>query len=212
MAEMKVYVSEPDNLASFGDIFFDVDEADKMVKFAESLGYTVTKEDTDRRFADNNSPFRKDNVRDIDWADYKNILYIIDNRDKTDEEIVRGLKSKGSGFSITVKRGKVMTAYSNALEKITGPLTKEMKIELAKTICGKFMSGKKSMQSGIDYLKKKGCTAGIPVGDAGGYPECVKGFNSGCPKCPHNKDAGLIIKTPADIDRYNIILKENPDD
>jgi hypothetical protein len=204
MSDMIVYVSKTDGKASFGDIFFSDDEADEMVKFAEELGYDVTKEMTDKRFAEVNSPFRRINIRDIDWSDYNNILYVIEHRDKTDTQIVRGLNSEGSGFSITIKRGQIMTEYSNMLEKMNAPLTRELKVELAKVIAGKFISGRGKLANNIERMQKKGCT----VGEKEGFPECRVGFNSSCFKCPHNKSAGFPIKNDADITRHNVVYND----
>jgi hypothetical protein len=198
---MSVYVSITDGLAAFGDIFFFEGEADKMKKFAEDLGYTVEIQETDKRFSTDNSPFRKIMVRDIDWSDYNNVLYVINNRDKTDEQICSGLKSEGSGFSVTIKRGQIMTEYINLLEKIHSPITSELKVELAKIIALHFMGGVKGMENDIIGLRKHGCT----VGKVSGFPECVDGFNKECFKCPNNIN---IIGTDADISKYNFVLKK----
>jgi len=132
-----------------GDVFFDDyferEDAPKLKEFIENkLGYTVNlEEDKKREFKPVPAIWKKKVVRDINWSNYNNILYIINNRDKTDIDIVKGLHSAGSGFSITVKRGTVMTEYSKLLEAEGNKPSPEKLIEFAKKIANKFMKGKR---------------------------------------------------------------------
>lgn len=199
MTDMTVYVSTTEGLACFGDEFFDENEADKLIEFAKKLGYKVTKEVTTELFADSLNPLRRHQVRDIDWSNYRNILYVIKNRDKSDEEIVRGLHSEGSGFSITVKRGQIMTEYSNFLELDGKNVTEEKLIAVCKRIAGMFISNPSAMQDKIDELIDAGCT----VGKSSGYPECQKGFHKGCYACPWNAACKKPIKNEIDVAKFN---------
>ena len=144
----------------FFESYFDKDDAEKLKNFIEDeLGYKTTLEKEDsREFKPHPAIWKKNVVRDIDWSNYKNIIYIIKNRDNSDEDIVKGLGSEGSGFSITIKRGTVMTEYSKLLELGGNIPSEEELIEFAKKICNKFMKGKK-INVGIEVLvKDKGKT------------------------------------------------------
>lgn len=141
----EIYMLIDKNGYLFFESYFLEQDAEKLKNFIEKeLGYKVilTKDDK-REFKYYPAIWKKNVVRDIDWSNYQNILYIINNRDRTDEDIVRGLHSEGSGFSITVKRGIVMTEYSRLLELEGHKLTEEKKIEFAKNIANKFMKGKR---------------------------------------------------------------------
>ena len=199
---MTIYVSKTDNLASFGDYFFDKDDADKMKKFAETLGYKTAIEKCDERFANELNPFRKIQVRDIDWSNYKNVLFVIKNRDKTDEEIVKGLKSKGSGFSITVKRGQIMTEYSNLLELDGNNIDDEKLVEFAKRISSRFLHNKAAIKDIIKKLQNAGCT----VSKREGFPECKTGFTEACFNCQFNTMLKKPLKNDIDLNRFNTML------
>lgn len=129
----------------FFESYFLEQDAEKLKGFIEKeLGYKVIlAKDDKREFKPYPAIWKKNVVRDIDWSNYQNILYIIDNRDRADEDIVRGLHSEGSGFSITIKRGIVMTEYAKLLELEGRKLSEERKIEFAKNIANKFMKGKR---------------------------------------------------------------------
>lgn len=129
----------------FFESYFLEQDAEKLKEFIEKeLGYQVIlAKDDKREFKPYPAIWKKNVVRDIDWNNYQNILYIINNRDRTDEDIVKGLHSEGSGFSITVKRGVVMTEYAKLLELEGRQLTEDKKIEFAKSIANKFMKGKR---------------------------------------------------------------------
>ncbi len=139
----------------FFETYFDEQDADKLKTFIEKeLGYKVVlQRDNEREFKPYPAIWKKNVVRDIDWSNYHNVLYIIKNRDKSDEDIVRGLLSEGSGFSITIKRGIVMTEYAKFLEA-EGRVPSEEKLkEFSKNLAKRFMKAKR-LQAGtqITYL------------------------------------------------------------
>jgi hypothetical protein len=199
---MNIVHSTADGWACFSD-YFDEDEIPKMVEFAKSLKHTVTVEETDRRFRDVLNPLRKPNIRDIDWQNYMNIVYVIKNRDKSDEAICEGLGSAGSGFSITVRRGKIMTQYSKFLEVEGGNVTEEKLVEFAKLVANKFSVTDNAILKSIEKMKRKGCT----ILALDGFPECRTNFHADCITCPFNKDAGSPIKNEIDINRFNSVIQ-----
>ena len=141
-------------------------------------------------------------VRDIDWSNYLNIMYVIKNRKQTDEEIVKGLHSKGSGFSITIKRGYIMTDYASLLELEGNNISNEKLVEFCKNMACKFLSNEGAIKNAIDKMIKKGCT----VGSSEGFPECKTGFNESCFKCPFNPEQK--IKNDIDIVKFNGVFQK----
>lgn len=199
---MNIIHSKVDGWAVFTE-YFDEDEIPKMVEFAKSLKYSVTVEETDKRFRDILNPIRKPNIRDINWQNYANIVYVIKNRDKNDEAICEGLGSAGSGFSITVRRGKIMTEYSKFLEVEGGNVTEEKLVEFAKLLANKFSVTDNAILKSIERMKRKGCT----IMDNEGFPECRIRFHTECIGCPFNKDAGNPIRNEIDINRFNGVIQ-----
>lgn len=204
MKEISLIISTTDEMCSFANNFFDINEAEKLKEFAEKLGYTVVVEETAERFCDELNPLRKKMVRDIDWSNYNNILYVIKNREKNDVDIVRGLASEGSGLSITIKRGQIMTEYSTFLELEGKNVSEEKIIEFCKQIASKFFTSDNKVADYIENMQKKGCK----VTEDSSFPECKDGFHKGCLICPYNKEAGNFIKNDIDIDRFNLVLEE----
>ena len=129
----------------FFDDYFDEKDAPKLKGFIEAeLGYKVNlMRDSEREFKPEPKIWKKNVVRDIDWSNFNNILYIINHKENTDEDIVKGLHSEGSGFSITVKRGIILTEYTRLLETENGKPSPERLIQWAKEITNRFMKGKK---------------------------------------------------------------------
>jgi hypothetical protein len=140
---IEIWIDKNDDL--FFENYLRAGDADALKKFLEEeLGYDViVSKDNTKVFKQYPAIWKKKVVRDIDWSNYNNILYIIKNRNKSDIEIVEALHSEGSGFSITIKRGIVMTEYSKFLEQEKGQVSDEQLVSLAKLITNQFMKGKK---------------------------------------------------------------------
>jgi len=156
----------------FFDDYFDEEDSEKIKKFLEEeLEYKVVfQRDDERVFKPIPAIWKKKVVRDIDWSNYNNILYIIEYREKTDEDIVKALHSKGSGFSITIKRGIVMTEYSKLLELEGNKPSKEKLIAWSKEIVNRFMKGKRipvgsKVLANFRDTKLKGKIVGYEKGD-----------------------------------------------
>ncbi|MCP3684414.1 MAG: hypothetical protein GY861_17180 [bacterium] len=205
MEQMNILISTEDGLASFSDFFFDEDQADKMKAFAEGLGYKVTIEKTDQEFCSYLNPLKRQQIRDIDWQDYRNILYLIKNRNKSDYDITKGLGSEGSGMAVLSKMRKVLAEYTTFTELEGNNITEEQLETFAKSMVNKFQVTSCQVKKKIEKLKGKGCS----VGSADEYPECQNGFHKDCFLCPHNKDANSPIKNDVDIKRFNEELKKD---
>ncbi|MFH1072884.1 MAG: hypothetical protein V1743_05640 [Nanoarchaeota archaeon] len=209
--KMILIISKTDELCSFSDEYFEAKDATKLKDFVERLGYEVSIEETDQRFANCLNPLRREVIRDIDWTDYRNITKVIklslklaeeEFKDSIiDEQICKELGSEGSGFSITVKRGQIMTQYA-LLAKLDGKTVDETHLEkISKLIAKRYQKTDAAIKNQIERMKRKGCCF-----EGAGYPECENGFHKGCLKCPHNKDAGSPIKDETDILRFNEVL------
>lgn len=199
--EIDVVVSKKDKLACFAGYFSDNDVL-KMKAFAESLNCTVNMIEHDGSFRDELNPYRVVQTRDINWHNPQNIIkvYKLALDGKSDYQIVKALGSEGDGFSITIKRGQIMTEFK-MYERLEGQVLSDTLIEkYALLIANHFISTDSVITRRIARLKKNGCVVGTST-----YPECLKGFNKECFNCPHNDNAGKLIKTETDILRFNEI-------
>jgi hypothetical protein len=130
-----VVISETDGLCAFSGDYFDTGEANQLLEFVKKLGYKSDIINTDRKFRDNWTPFRKITHRDIDWTDPRVIFKIIQmQRDnKTDEDIIDALHSESTSFAIITHSGRIWKGYSIWRDTIQGEVSDEMIMEFCKS-------------------------------------------------------------------------------
>lgn len=203
-----IVISKDGELAIAG--YLNENELEKVKTFLDSIGYDPVVEQVNRGFKNQFNPLRKRNIRDINWSDYRVILKVIKliRDDKSDDEITKALCSDGSGFSITVKRGILMSAYTKYIEENVN-VTDEQLISFAKKIAKEFSGKSKNsvIVNQIEKLISKGCKVG-----ENDYPECEAGFGRFCFKCAFNIECGKYIQTDDDISIFNKVLDEKFED
>jgi len=200
---MEIVRSKTDNKASFAGEFFRFNDAEKMVEFAKKLGYNASITDTEERFANSLSPYRKKQTRDIDWSDWRVYVKVITmmRLDKTYDQIVLELGSESTGFAIQARCGEIYRVWDKFRDKIQGEPTDKDLEKWAKMLASEQKLSNTSIVKRIDRLEDQGCDAG----EGKIYPECRAGFHNGCFSCPHNKG---LIKDSIDLERYNRVLHE----
>ena len=133
--KIDVVISETDNLCAFSGEFFDPADAEAMVEFAKKCGYRSQIIRTEQRFCNNWNPYRRTQVRDIDWKDPRVIYNVIKWRKegKTYDECAEMLHSESTGFAILIQGSKIWEAYNLWRDSVVGEITDAQLLEFCKS-------------------------------------------------------------------------------
>ena len=200
---MRIIIDINDNVAF--DDYFSKDDAEKIKNFIErELKISCEIEiDADREFKEIPALWKKRSIRDIDWSDPRNIIILLKNEDKTDEEMLTllGVPNRESSFVVVTRMRNVRQQFKAWAKELKIDDNLEMYIEkFAQIYASKQRKTDKQIIKLIDKMRKDGCK----VSDSDKFPECKDKFNGQCFNCQFNKG---YLKDLGDIERFNEALK-----
>lgn len=203
---MDIIIDRDGNLAF--DEYFGEEDAETIREFLrDKLGIDARiVRNAERQFKAIPALWKKRNLRDIDWADYKNILILLRNEDKMDDEILEllGAAERESAFVIVTRMRAVRQRFKAwAREEHLDDSLEEHMLRFAQLYASQQKKTNKQISYDIDQMVKDGCKQLEDKGDR--FPECEDKFNKNCITCVLNKHH---IKDTTDIERYNQVLAE----
>lgn len=191
----------------FFEDYFEKDDVPKLKKFIEKeLGYTVNVyEDKEREFKPFPAIWKKRNIRDIDWSDPRNIMILLKNEDKTNDEIIQllGVPERESNFVVVTRMRNVRQQFKAWAKELGLDDSLDIHIEkFAKIYASKQRVPNTQIIKNIRKMANSGCKRL----ETDRFPECEGLFNHNCLKCQFNKS---FIKDDGDVLRFNEILREH---
>ncbi|MBU0958683.1 MAG: hypothetical protein KKB31_01930, partial [Nanoarchaeota archaeon] len=194
------------NLGIVNYSYFKENDVEKIKEFLEDeLHISVHIErESNREFKHTPALWKKNMVRDIDWTNPKNIIILLKNEDKTDNQMLEllGVPDRESNFVVVTRMRSVRQKFKSWAKELGLDDSLEEHIEkFAKLYSSQQRKTEKQIINIIKIMIKKGCNILSKE-----QQECSDGFNTHCLNCEYNKDKEYI-KDEGDIDRFNRGLK-----